>query len=64
MKHNARRSTMRCPHCLQRSDRGVWDSRPSADGWEVRRYRHCSACGRNYRTTELISEFPIIEVPA
>lgn len=42
---------MRCPFCKQ-DDTMVMDSRPSEDGFSIRRRRECSHCHRRFTTFE------------
>lgn len=42
---------MRCPFCKE-DDTMVIDSRPSEDGFSIRRRRLCSHCGRRFTTFE------------
>ena len=49
---------MRCPFCKVDDDR-VIDSRPSSDGFAIRRRRVCGACERRYTTFERIEESPL-----
>ncbi|MCB2201333.1 transcriptional regulator NrdR [bacterium] len=44
---------MRCPHCGHEEDRVV-DSRPSQDGWAIRRRRECLGCKERYTTYEYV----------
>lgn len=49
---------MRCPFCKADDDR-VIDSRASADGFAIRRRRHCQHCGRRYTTYERAESSPL-----
>ena len=49
---------MRCPYCKADEDR-VIDSRASADGFAIRRRRHCQSCGRRYTTYERAEATPL-----
>ena len=51
---------MRCMFCNQ-SDSKVVDSRPTEDGWAIRRRRECVGCGKRFTTYEKI-ENPVILV--
>ncbi len=44
---------MRCPHCGHEENRVV-DSRPSQDGWAIRRRRECLGCRERYTTYEYV----------
>jgi len=46
---------VQCPYCKEDSD-WVVNSRPSADGGQVRRRRECKACGRRFTTYERIEQ--------
>lgn len=49
---------MRCPYCKSDHDR-VIDSRASADGFAIRRRRHCQDCERRYTTYERVESAPL-----
>ncbi len=49
---------MQCPYCKQDNDK-VINSRPSADGLNVKRRRECQSCGRRYTTYERMEETPL-----
>ena len=49
---------MKCPYCRVDHDR-VLDTRPSQDGFSIRRRRECLACKRRYTTYEQIEELHI-----
>ncbi len=49
---------MQCPFCKQDNDK-VINSRPSADGINIKRRRECVNCGRRYTTYERIEETPL-----
>ena len=51
---------MRCMFCNQ-TDSKVVDSRPTEDGWAIRRRRECVGCGKRFTTYEKI-ENPVILV--
>jgi len=51
---------MRCVYCNE-TDSRVIDSRPTEDGWAIRRRRECIACGRRFTTYEKV-ETPAILV--
>lgn len=48
---------MRCPDC-NAPDTGVKDSRPKADGLEIRRRRKCQKCGLRFTTVEAVVRNP------
>ena len=52
---------MRCPGCSARDTR-VIDSRPSGDGDQIRRRRHCPECGGRFTTYERLDEVPLVVV--
>jgi transcriptional repressor NrdR len=49
---------MKCPFCREDNDR-VLDSRPSPDGFAIRRRRECLKCKRRFTTYERIEETPL-----
>ncbi|MEE9200146.1 MAG: transcriptional regulator NrdR [Candidatus Brocadiales bacterium] len=49
---------MQCPFCKQDNEK-VINSRPSADGINIKRRRECMNCGRRYTTYERIEETPL-----
>ena len=49
---------MQCPYCKQDNDK-VINSRPSADGLNIKRRRECLNCGRRYTTYERREETPL-----
>ncbi len=49
---------MQCPYCKQDNDK-VINSRPSADGLNVKRRRECQSCDRRYTTYERMEETPL-----
>lgn len=51
---------MRCMYC-NHIDSKVVDSRPTEDGWAIRRRRECVGCGKRFTTYEKI-ENPVILV--
>ncbi len=51
---------MRCMYC-NHTDSKVVDSRPTEDGWAIRRRRECVGCGKRLTTYEKI-ENPVILV--
>ncbi len=52
---------MKCPFCGSQDGRVV-DSRPSDDGFSIRRRRECTACLRRFTTHEHLESQPIIVV--
>ena len=52
---------MRCPYCQELESR-VLDSRPSEDGYSIRRRRECNACKRRFTTYERVEERPLLVV--
>ena len=44
---------MKCPHCGHEGDKVV-DSRPSQDGWAIRRRRQCLGCSERFTTYEYV----------
>ncbi|MDR2355722.1 MAG: transcriptional regulator NrdR [Clostridiales Family XIII bacterium] len=51
---------MRCPFC-EKNDTRVIDSRPTEEGYAIRRRRECD-CGKRFTTYEKIEEIPLIVV--
>ena len=51
---------MRCVYCNHMESK-VIDSRPTEDGWAIRRRRECMACGKRFTTYEKM-ENPMILV--
>jgi transcriptional repressor NrdR len=51
---------MRCPFC-ENNDTRVIDSRPTEEGYAIRRRRECD-CGKRFTTYEKIEEIPLIVV--
>lgn len=52
---------MRCPTCSH-LDSKVVDSRPTDDGFSIRRRRECLECGRRFTTYERLGENPLVVV--
>ncbi|MBQ7600817.1 MAG: transcriptional repressor NrdR [Lachnospiraceae bacterium] len=52
---------MRCVYC-NHTDSRVVDSRPTEDGWAIRRRRECIACGRRFTTYEKVETPSILVV--
>ncbi|MDR2296017.1 MAG: transcriptional regulator NrdR [Clostridiales Family XIII bacterium] len=51
---------MRCPFC-ENNDTRVIDSRPTEEGYAIRRRRECD-CGKRFTTYEKIEEIPLVVV--
>lgn len=49
---------MRCPFCKKDNDK-VIDTRPSEDGFAIRRRRECLACNKRFTTHERLEEMPV-----
>jgi transcriptional repressor NrdR len=49
---------MRCPFCKKDNDK-VIDTRPSEDGFAIRRRRECVGCGKRFTTHERLEEMPV-----
>jgi len=52
---------MFCPYCKY-GDTKVLDSRPTEDGYSIRRRRECFQCSRRFTTYERVDEIPLIVV--
>lgn len=52
---------MRCVSCGYPESKVV-DSRPSEDGFSIRRRRECLQCGKRFTTYERHNEFPLIVI--
>jgi transcriptional repressor NrdR len=52
---------MRCPFC-EDSDTRVIDSRPTEEGFAIRRRRECDNCGKRFTTYEKVEEIPLIVI--
>ncbi|MHC4661556.1 MAG: transcriptional regulator NrdR [Planctomycetota bacterium] len=50
---------MKCPFCKKEDEVKVLDSRSAADGFAIRRRRHCARCNRRWTTYERIEQTPI-----
>ena len=51
---------MKCPYC-DHEDTKVIDSRPTEDGYEIRRRRECENCRRRFTTYENVEE-PVVMI--
>ncbi len=52
---------MKCPFCAEDSSK-VIDSRPTEDGFAIRRRRECSNCESRFTTYEKVEEVPLVVV--
>ncbi len=52
---------MKCPFCSEDSSK-VIDSRPTEDGFAIRRRRECSNCENRFTTYEKVEEVPLVVV--
>lgn len=52
---------MKCPFCSGDSSK-VIDSRPTEDGYAIRRRRECGTCNNRFTTYEKIEEVPLVVV--
>lgn len=52
---------MRCPYCDHPNTR-VLDSRPTAEGKEIRRRRECELCGKRFNSYERVEQMPVVVV--
>jgi len=52
---------MRCVYC-NHTDSKVIDSRPTEDGWAIRRRRECISCGRRFTTYEKVETPSVLVV--
>ncbi|MDO4772536.1 MAG: transcriptional regulator NrdR [Bacillota bacterium] len=50
---------MRCPYCKEENSK-VTDSRPTDDGYAIRRRRECLSCGMRFTTYENIERTPLL----
>ncbi len=50
---------MNCPFCSY-SDSRVIDSRPTDEGYVIRRRRECNSCNKRFTTYEKIEEIPLL----
>jgi transcriptional repressor NrdR len=52
---------MRCPFC-DNTDTRVIDSRPTDEGFAIRRRRECDNCSKRFTTYEKVEEIPLIVI--
>ncbi len=52
---------MKCPFCAADSSK-VIDSRPTEDGFAIRRRRECNSCANRFTTYEKVEEVPLVVV--
>jgi transcriptional repressor NrdR len=52
---------MRCPFCNEDSDK-VINSRPTEEGFSVRRRRECLSCKKRYTTYEKVESLPLMVI--
>ena len=52
---------MKCPFC-EAADTKVIDSRPTEEGFAIRRRRECTECGKRFTTYEKLEELMIMVV--
>ncbi len=52
---------MKCPFCAKDSSK-VIDSRPTEDGFAIRRRRECTSCNNRFTTYEKVEEVPLVVV--
>ncbi|PID79984.1 MAG: transcriptional regulator NrdR [Clostridiales bacterium] len=52
---------MKCPFCAADSSK-VIDSRPTEDGFAIRRRRECNSCTNRFTTYEKVEEVPLVVV--
>lgn len=52
---------MRCPYCAHDEDK-VMDSRPTDEGYAIRRRRECVSCGKRFTTYEKVEDMPLMVV--
>lgn len=55
------RLAMRCPFCYSMESKVV-DSRPTDEGFTIRRRRECTKCGKRFTTYEKIEQLPVFVV--
>ncbi|KRM91841.1 transcriptional regulator NrdR [Fructilactobacillus florum] len=53
---------MKCPKCQHNSTSKVIESRPLADGAQIRRRRQCEHCGYRFTTFEMVEVTPLLVV--
>lgn len=52
---------MRCPFC-ENADTKVIDSRPTEEGYAIRRRRECDSCNKRFTTYEKVEEITLMVV--
>ena len=52
---------MKCPICSYNEDKVV-DSRPTPDGFKIKRRRECLKCGKRFTTYESIETAPLLVI--
>lgn len=52
---------MRCPFC-ENQDTRVIDSRPTDEGYAIRRRRECDKCKKRFTTYEKVEEIPLVVI--
>ncbi|MDR0569812.1 MAG: transcriptional regulator NrdR [Clostridiales Family XIII bacterium] len=52
---------MKCPYC-ENPDTRVIDSRPTEEGFAIRRRRECDGCAKRFTTYEKVEEIPLMVV--
>ena len=52
---------MRCPFCAHDEDK-VIDSRPSDEGFAIRRRRECISCNARFTTYEKVENLPLVVI--
>jgi transcriptional repressor NrdR len=52
---------MKCPYCASDGDK-VIDSRPTEEGYSIRRRRECSKCQKRFTTYEKVESIPLMVI--
>ena len=52
---------MKCPYC-ENIDSRVIDSRPTEEGFAIRRRRECDQCKKRFTTYEKVEEIPFMVI--
>ncbi len=52
---------MRCPYCSFEEDK-VIDSRPTDEGYAIRRRRECTGCQKRFTTYEKVEDMPLMVI--
>jgi len=52
---------MRCPYCSFEEDK-VIDSRPTDEGYAIRRRRECNGCQKRFTTYEKVEDMPLMVI--